>query len=64
MRGINHFGAEPSASTAVVTTERMRRTLFAQWPEDLEGAEHGDVVYVVSRQDWRRLAGGLPAELT
>jgi RimJ/RimL family protein N-acetyltransferase len=36
----------------------LRRTFFAQWPEYLEGAEHGDVVYGISRQDWRGLAGG------
>lgn len=32
------------------------RTFFEQWPEYLEGAEHGDVEYAVSRLDWLRRA--------
>ena len=29
------------------------RTFYAQWPTYIEGAEHGDVVYEIARQDWR-----------
>jgi len=32
------------------------RTFFVPWPEYLEGAEHGDVEYAISRRDWLRLA--------
>jgi RimJ/RimL family protein N-acetyltransferase len=28
------------------------RTFFLDWPELIEGAEHGDVEYGLSRQDW------------
>jgi|SRR5215472_1338040 len=30
------------------------RTFFAEWPTYLEGAEHGDVEYAVTRQEWRQ----------
>jgi RimJ/RimL family protein N-acetyltransferase len=29
------------------------RTFFVPWPEYLDGAEHGDVEYAVSRRDWQ-----------
>ncbi len=29
------------------------RTFFLPWPAYLEGAEHGDVEYAVSRRDWQ-----------
>ena len=32
------------------------RTFFVPWPEYLDGAEHGDVEYAISRRDWLRLA--------
>lgn len=28
------------------------RTFFEEWPEYIEGAEHGDVEYVITRQTW------------
>ncbi|MER5935226.1 GNAT family protein [Streptomyces sp. NPDC002054] len=28
------------------------RTFFEQWPEPIEGAEHGDVEYAVIRETW------------
>ena len=31
---------------------RHLRTFFADWPEPLEGAEHGDVVYELTRDRW------------
>jgi RimJ/RimL family protein N-acetyltransferase len=27
-------------------------TFFADWPDPLPGAEHGDVVYALTREDW------------
>ncbi len=34
------------------------RTFFAEWPTYIEGAEHGDVEYAVTRQAWQE--AGLP----
>ncbi len=31
----------------------MVRTFYAQWPTYIEGAEHGDVEYALSRQAWQ-----------
>jgi RimJ/RimL family protein N-acetyltransferase len=31
---------------------RLVRTFYAQWPAYLTGAEYGDVVYALNRQDW------------
>ncbi|MGA5168711.1 MULTISPECIES: GNAT family N-acetyltransferase [Streptomyces] len=28
------------------------RTFFGQWPEVIEGSEHGDVEYVLTRESW------------
>lgn len=33
------------------------RTFFEEWPEVIAGAEHGDVEYAISRDDWKRRAG-------
>jgi RimJ/RimL family protein N-acetyltransferase len=33
------------------------RTFFEDWPEPIEGAEHGDVEYAVTRQTWARRRG-------
>ncbi|HTJ67404.1 MAG TPA: GNAT family N-acetyltransferase [Actinospica sp.] len=30
------------------------RTFFEEWPEYIEGAEHGDVEYALTREDWSR----------
>jgi RimJ/RimL family protein N-acetyltransferase len=68
------LGADQVVATTMAVNVASRRVLekagltlrcmfFAPWPEYLEGAEHGDVVYRVSGQDWRRLADGSPAEL-
>lgn len=61
------LGAERVVATTMTVNARSRRvlekaglslvrTFFAPWPEYLEGAEHGDVEYAVSRQDWLRHA--------
>ncbi|MET9922721.1 GNAT family N-acetyltransferase [Streptomyces sp. NPDC059605] len=34
------------------------RTFFEEWPEPIEGAEHGDVEYAVTRETWSRQHGG------
>ncbi|MGW1429396.1 GNAT family N-acetyltransferase [Streptomyces sp. NPDC002431] len=34
------------------------RTFFEEWPEPIEGAEHGDVEYAVTRETWSRRHGG------
>jgi RimJ/RimL family protein N-acetyltransferase len=33
---------------------RLTRTFFADWPDPIEGAEHGDVVYELLREEWLR----------
>jgi RimJ/RimL family protein N-acetyltransferase len=33
---------------------RYVRTFFADWPEVIEGTEHGDVEYALTLADWRR----------
>lgn len=32
-------------------------TFFANWPDPIPGAEHGDVVYAVTREEWLAGAG-------
>lgn len=43
-----------AASRRVMEKAGLRyvRTFFEEWPEYLEGAEHGDVEYAVSRAEW------------
>ncbi|MGW7575278.1 hypothetical protein [Streptomyces sp. NPDC054765] len=31
---------------------RYVRTFFEEWPDYIEGAEHGDVEYVAAREEW------------
>ncbi|MFC6085890.1 GNAT family N-acetyltransferase [Sphaerisporangium aureirubrum] len=33
------------------------RTFFEEWPEYIEGAEHGDVEYALGREEWARGRG-------
>lgn len=33
------------------------RTFFENWPEYIEGAEHGDVEYALTKQNWTRQPG-------
>ncbi|QFU92230.1 GNAT family N-acetyltransferase [Amycolatopsis sp. YIM 10] len=52
------------ASTMVVNTGSRRvmekaglrqvRTYFEDWPESIEGSEHGDVEYSLDRSEWRK----------
>ncbi|MFE2938331.1 GNAT family N-acetyltransferase [Streptomyces sp. NPDC059255] len=32
---------------------RYVRTFFEEWPETIEGSEHGDVAYELTREDWK-----------
>lgn len=60
---LGHPGCDQVAATAMAVNTgsrrvmekaglRYRRTFFTQWPEPIEGAEHGDVVYHRTRADW------------
>jgi RimJ/RimL family protein N-acetyltransferase len=62
-RAFRELGAERVVATTMTVNTASRRvlekagmslvrTFFADWPEYIEGAEHGDVVYRVTRQDW------------
>ncbi|MFD8327747.1 hypothetical protein [Streptomyces lydicus] len=35
---------------------RYVRTFFEEWPDHIEGAEHGDVDYALSREEWAAAA--------
>ncbi|MEU5235651.1 GNAT family N-acetyltransferase [Streptomyces lydicus] len=35
---------------------RYVRTFFEEWPDPIEGAEHGDVDYALSREEWAAAA--------
>jgi len=37
---------------------RYVRTFFEQWPEYIEGAEHGDVEYALSLESWQASRSG------
>lgn len=37
---------------------RFVRTFFQDWPDHIEGAEHGDVEYALTRDEWELAAGG------
>lgn len=36
---------------------RYVRTFFEEWPDYIEGAEHGDVEYAVTREEWAAARG-------
>ncbi len=48
-----------TASRRVLEKAGLRhvRTFFADWPDPIPGAEHGDVVHAVTKQEWLRTAG-------
>ncbi|MFJ8042535.1 GNAT family N-acetyltransferase [Kitasatospora sp. NPDC096147] len=37
---------------------RHVRTFHEEWPDYIEGAEHGDVEYLITRREWERAAVG------
>ncbi|MFJ6013212.1 GNAT family N-acetyltransferase [Streptomyces sp. NPDC092952] len=70
---VRHAFAEPAVDRIVATTMTVNtasrrvmekaglslvRTFFEEWPEPIEGAEHGDVEYAVTREAWFRQHGG------
>jgi hypothetical protein len=40
---------------------RYARTVYLDWPEPLDGNEHGDVEYRLARADWTAAQGPAPA---
>lgn len=62
-KAFGELGAERVVATTMTINTRSRRvlekaglklvrTFFLEWPEYLEGAEHGDVEYALTRQEW------------
>jgi RimJ/RimL family protein N-acetyltransferase len=62
-RGFEHIGVERVVATTMTVNTASRhvmekvgmrfvRTFFEDWPEPIPGAEHGDVEYALTRQDW------------
>jgi RimJ/RimL family protein N-acetyltransferase len=45
-----------AASRRVMEKAGLRyvRTFHQEWPERIEGDEHGDVEYALTKADWRR----------
>lgn len=63
LRAFTELGLERVVATTMAVNAGSRRvlekaglrhvdTFFADWPDPLPGAEHGDVVYAVTRQEW------------
>lgn len=66
-KGFEELGAHrvvASTMTVNVASRRVMekcgmalvRTFFAAWPEVIDGAEHGDVEYAITREEWKRLS--------
>jgi RimJ/RimL family protein N-acetyltransferase len=62
-KAFTDLGAERVVATTMTVNTASRRvmekagltlvrTFFEEWPEYLEGAEHGDVEYAITRQAW------------
>lgn len=62
-KAFTELGAERVVATTMTVNTRSRRvlekaglklvrTFFLEWPEYLEGAEHGDVEYALTGQEW------------
>ncbi|ARQ67946.1 GNAT family N-acetyltransferase [Streptomyces marincola] len=58
-RVIANTMAVNTASRRVLEKAGLRyvRTWFGDWPEPVEGSEHGDVEYALDRAAWRRRPG-------
>jgi RimJ/RimL family protein N-acetyltransferase len=65
--GFTRLGAERVVATTMTVNLASRRvmektglslvrTFFEEWPEPIEGAEHGDVEYALTREEWVREA--------
>lgn len=64
-KGFTELGADRVVATTMTVNAASRRVLekaglslvrvfFLDWPEYLDGAEHGDVEYALTRADWER----------
>jgi len=64
-RAFTHAGVEKVVATTMSVNVASRRvlekaglnlagTLLIDWPDPLDGAEHGDVIYATNRQAWSR----------
>jgi RimJ/RimL family protein N-acetyltransferase len=62
-RAFTELGVDRVVATTMTVNTASRRvlekaglrhvdTFFADWPDPVPGAEHGDVVYAVTRQEW------------
>ncbi|MGP3971760.1 GNAT family N-acetyltransferase [Streptomyces sp. 6N223] len=62
-RGFTELGVERVIAVTMAVNARSRRvmekaglayarTFFADWPEAIEGSEHGEVEYAVTRGEW------------
>ena len=51
-----------TASRRVMEKAGMRlvRTFHQEWPDRIEGDEHGDVEYALDRADWERQQASAP----
>lgn len=70
-KGFEEFGVRRVyATTMTVNTGSRRvmeksglsfvRTFFMDWPDVIDGSEHGDVEYAITREEWEaRVAAGL-----
>jgi RimJ/RimL family protein N-acetyltransferase len=65
-RAFTSLGVERVVATTMAVNTGSRRvlekaglrhvdTFFADWPDPIPGAEHGDVVYAVTREEWPAL---------
>ncbi|MDH6127697.1 GNAT family N-acetyltransferase [Kitasatospora sp. GP82] len=65
-RGFTELGVERVFAQTMTVNHRSRRvmeksglryvrTFFADWPEAIEGSEHGEVEYVLERAEWQEL---------
>jgi RimJ/RimL family protein N-acetyltransferase len=48
-----------AASRRVMEKTGLRyvRTFHAEWPDRIDGDEHGDVEYAITRQEWAATRG-------
>lgn len=65
--GFTELGVRRVTATTMTVNSRSRRvmeksglvfvrTFFEEWPEVIEGSEHGDVEYALTREAWRAAA--------
>lgn len=67
-KAFTELGVQRVVATTMTVNAASRRVLekagltlvrifFEQWPEPIEGGEHGDVEYAVTREVWQRASG-------